>query len=1053
MVNGSAISIISLTALTPSFLFFLTQLGEICRVARFMMLEIMHGTQPQHIPSRGLPYKSYVAYALQISKRLSYTSMPIFSLIRLILLSSLSLLLWISVSANTPYRKEVIEGLLGWVRLHTAGDKGGVFISSKRRIPYDEVTGYYIPTLIAIGEPTLAEQYGSYLLDAQLPDGSYGLPGTSFAFDTGMVVRGFIALNSRLPQESLLKQRLHLGLSKACNWLTNHIDSKTGRFIIPKDQWGLYDRGFVSEGIHLLILKPLLDCGAILQDDNIINAAQNMKSNFLRPSTVKELGLTNFEQRHMLTHFYAYIQEALVELGYLELAKQGMASVAKFQSSDGSVPAYSDVSWICTTGLAQLSMVWYRIGDTERADKSLKKVLALQNRGTAGFFGSTGANAAYFPDEEISWAVKYTLDALVEVPRARFDATVQMFPTELKLYDGRLASVTAQLHKHVQRNVAKIQTTNKIESFIRVLDVGAGKGRFATSIKKLFKSKVDLFATDISKAMLDHVPKSIKAQVAPITALPYPNNFFDVIYTIEVLEHVVLLDAAVNEIKRVLKPEGTLVIVDKNADDPRSKLWTLDPWERWFTKDGILKLLTAHGFKKDGLKVFPVGYEHVIVPDGLFFAWVAHGYHDQVQKTSNTYAESDEKCRNMSMKKVVVIVGTRPEAIKIAPVVRELHKYYRCLTVRVWATGQHNELFAQAIQAVELSVDVNLHTMKAGQNLMELHASLLQRLAEQIKKETGQIDMVIVQGDTMSTLAGAEAAFYSNIPVAHVEAGLRSHNNLSPFPEEMNRRTISLLATLHFAVSEESVNNLALENINDNVHIVGNTVIDQLRATIIKPINPQVANALKEIFRYPGATYILTTVHRRENHGGNVQVICDGILALTKMYPNVHFIFIMHPNPGAQEPVINRLNGEPSVTLVIPLPYITLAHILARVDLVFTDSGGLQEESVALGKPVFVLRDSTDRPEGNPVVLQHFQVDRFIGMAKSLIEATIIKQRQIQGKTGSTPLICSIQNVSEEFAKCGQTAYGNGTASTKIAGLLMDSLWLKHEEGNTRLYK
>ena len=918
----------------------------------------------------------------------------------------------ISRAVTTPYRKDVIDSLLQWVGAHSAKD-GGVFISDKKKQVYEEVTGYYIPTLIEHGERHKAKEYLQYLLNTQKTDGSFGLKGESYAFDTGMVIRGWVAFYPRLTDGSDLKSRLTKALKKACSWLAGYRDPRTGRFFVPVHQWGLDYHGYVSEGIHLLVLKPMMDCGELLNLPHVTEAAKQMKQSFLSPEVAQELGITNFEQSHMLTHFYAYIQEALVELGEHALARQGMAMVAKYQANDGAVPAYYNVKYVCTTGLAQLALVWYKLGDIDRADRALNRVLAMRNEGTGGFYGSVGSQADYFPDQEISWAVKYTLDALASLPQSHFDATVNIYPTQLPANDGRAEVITAQ--------VLKVQNELGNNPF-KVLDVGAGKGRFAQRVKETFK-QASVYAVDLSENMLSFVPNNIHKKHASATSLPFPDNYFAVVYAVESLEHVPLQNAAISEMVRVLCPGGILIIIDKNEEDYRFKQWTLEPWEKWFSWDELETVFLSN--KLGEVSVSPIGYEHITVPDGLMLAAVGRKGGVLAKLSSEARVIDLSGCPGVSAMDVLVIIGTRPEAIKLAPVVRQLKAIGPCMHVKVWATGQHSSLLNQTLEAINLNVDLNLKAMVPGQGLGTLHANLLHLLSQNLRAQTKPFDMVVVQGDTMSTLAGAEAAFYSKIPVAHVEAGLRSHNKSSPFPEEINRRSISLLANLHFAVSEQGANNLKAENIMENVHVVGNTVIDQIKTTIDAVMDVQTAKNLNEIFHAgPKKTYILASLHRRENHGNRLELVCNCLVEFTHQNPNVHVIFLLHPNPNVVKPVSNMLENNEQITMVIPLPYATMTHVLNRVQLVFTDSGGLQEEAIALGKPVLVLRDNTDRPEGNPVVLQRFEKEHFFQLAQKVLEKSFAVQNTCASDDG------------DYASKCMDTVYGDGESSLRIGDLI-----------------
>ncbi|MGA3112941.1 MAG: prenyltransferase/squalene oxidase repeat-containing protein [Syntrophobacteraceae bacterium] len=295
----------------------------------------------------------------------------------------------------------MLEKAVRWVRAHSITSQG-IAVSSRRRSSYPEVTGYFIPTLLAIGERDLASQYAQWLLSVQKNDGSFGGAGNdcSFAFDTGQVVRGWVALVGQMPS-------LEMPLRGACNWLLRSADPDTGRLRVPLPgtDWSLGRRGEVSEAIHLYVLPPLLAAADVLNEPAYRQFADKSLNYYLR-----NVNLTNFACPNALTHFYAYIQEALLDLGCETEARAGMASVARFQQPTGAVPAYHDVNWVCSTGLAQLAQMWFRLGETARANKAIEFLALLQN-GTGGFYGSYGVGADYFAAEEISWAVKFAIEA------------------------------------------------------------------------------------------------------------------------------------------------------------------------------------------------------------------------------------------------------------------------------------------------------------------------------------------------------------------------------------------------------------------------------------------------------------------------------------------------------------------------------------------------------------------------------------------------------------------------------------------------------------------
>jgi UDP-N-acetylglucosamine 2-epimerase (non-hydrolysing) len=304
--------------------------------------------------------------------------------------------------------------------------------------------------------------------------------------------------------------------------------------------------------------------------------------------------------------------------------------------------------------------------------------------------------------------------------------------------------------------------------------------------------------------------------------------------------------------------------------------------------------------------------------------------------------------------RVVTVLGTRPEVIKLAPVISELRRTPGTETVVV-STGQHRELLDQMLGQFELTPDIELRVMRPKQRLADLTADLVRGLGSTLTAL--RPDWVLVQGDTSTTLSAALAAFYESVPVAHVEAGLRSGHSRLPFPEEANRRLVACLASLHLCPTPGSAANLLAEAVpEDRVVITGNTVIDALvwaveRARLLEPPVPSVR-----------PRRILLTLHRRESHGEAARRVCAAVRALSRRL-DTEIVFPVHRSPAVREVVLPELDGVDGVHLCEPLDYLSLVHVLDSCDLVLTDSGGLQEEGPSLGKPVLVLRDTTERPE------------------------------------------------------------------------------------------
>ena len=309
--------------------------------------------------------------------------------------------------------------------------------------------------------------------------------------------------------------------------------------------------------------------------------------------------------------------------------------------------------------------------------------------------------------------------------------------------------------------------------------------------------------------------------------------------------------------------------------------------------------------------------------------------------------------------KILSVFGTRPEAIKMAPVLAELNKYPEITSVAC-VTAQHREMLDQVLELFEIQPEYDLSIMQPNQSLAEITARALTKLDEVLTKE--QPDWVLVQGDTTTAMVGALAAFYHQIKVGHVEAGLRSFDKYQPFPEEINRKIATSISDLHFAPTEVSKQNLIREGINEaNILVTGNTVIDALLQVADKPYDWD-SSPLSAIPR--DKKIILVTAHRRENHGEPLHNICAALRTLAEQFSDVQIVYPVHLNPNVQKIVRASLGDIPNVTLLEPLEYLPLVHLMKQSYFVITDSGGIQEEAPGLGKPVLVLREVTERPEG-----------------------------------------------------------------------------------------
>lgn len=361
------------------------------------------------------------------------------------------------------------------------------------------------------------------------------------------------------------------------------------------------------------------------------------------------------------------------------------------------------------------------------------------------------------------------------------------------------------------------------------------------------------------------------------------------------------------------------------------------------------------------------------------------------------------------MKKIMLVFGTRPEAIKMAPLVKEFQKYPEVFQTVVCVTGQHREMLDQVLKIFDIIPDYDLNIMQQGQDLYDVTARVLMGMRDVLKQV--QPDVVLVHGDTTTSTASALAAFYQQIPVGHVEAGLRTHNIYSPWPEEMNRLIIGRIATYHFSPTLLSCRNLLDEGVKkDAITVTGNTVIDALYLVIDKiKSNEALDSELAEILKksgydvnrlQEGKKLVLITGHRRENFGDGFISMCTAIKVLTKKYPGVDFVYPMHLNPHVRKP-IHEVFGEDlsdlgNMFFIEPLEYLAFVYLMEKSNIVLTDSGGIQEEAPGLGKPVLVMRDTTERPEAldaGTVKLVGTNYDKILNEVSALLDDTAYYER------------------------------------------------------------
>lgn len=474
-----------------------------------------------------------------------------------------------------------------WLYKYSISNQGIAVNSTDDQVPYPEVTGYFIPTILELGEKELATNYAKWLISIQNKDGSWNSPDapTPYTFDTGQILKGLVSLLPYYPE--------FIGpIIKGCDWIIKQ-QKNSGQITTPDtSSWSLPNGSLVPEAIHLYCLSPIKEMAKKYNiseyDEAVKKALDYYKSD------------PNLIDFNTLSHFHAYILEALVDLGEKDLAKKGMEKVALLQQKNGLIPAYNNVKWVCSTGLIQYAVIWYKLGDADRADKAFDYACRLQNK-SGGFFGSYGKGANYFPTAEIAWAVKYFFDAYMLKVKTEFNNTAHIFPDSVSNKDGR---------------VKELLKAGNLDSK-KILDAGCGKGRFLKNLQTIFP-QAELYGIDISEKLLSCCPENIETKYGSALKIEYPDNYFDMVFSIEVIEHVIFIENAIRELVRVLKPGGTIIIIDKNKNKTGSLL-SPEEWEQWFDPHQIQSLLKQNNVNSN---FSFIACDEQTQPDGLFISWV-----------------------------------------------------------------------------------------------------------------------------------------------------------------------------------------------------------------------------------------------------------------------------------------------------------------------------------------------------------------------------------------------------------------------------------------------
>lgn len=372
--------------------------------------------------------------------------------------------------------------------------------------------------------------------------------------------------------------------------------------------------------------------------------------------------------------------------------------------------------------------------------------------------------------------------------------------------------------------------------------------------------------------------------------------------------------------------------------------------------------------------------------------------------------------------KVLSVFGTRPEAIKMCPLILELKKYKE-IESKVCLTGQHREMLRQVMETFQVQEDYNLDIMKEKQSLTTITTGILEGMEPILKAE--RPDIVLVHGDTTTSFVTALAAFYQQIPVGHVEAGLRTGNKYSPFPEEINRVMTGKIASIHFAPTEKNRHNLEKENIIDNVFVTGNTVIDAFKTTVKEDY--QFRNAILSGIDYKNKRVIVVTAHRRENLGRPLEQICHALDRVAKQYEDVLIVYPVHLNPAVRDTVYTILNENKRVKLIEPIDVLDMHNLMARSYMLMTDSGGIQEEAPSLGKPVLVMRTETERPEA---------------VSAGTVKVIGVEEENIYFEAER------LLNDTDEYHKMAHAVnpYGDGCASERITKILIGKHFDNHQK-------
>jgi malonyl-CoA O-methyltransferase len=487
---------------------------------------------------------------------------------------------------NKLYSIEKFNKALCWIEKYTVNNNGIAVESNQPETIYPEVTGYYIPTLLKWGERQRAKNFADYLLTIQNEDGSWNEPSgqTPYTFDTGQILKGLWEFVDE-------DEKYKTAFLNGCDWILTQ-QREDGSITTSKtSDWALPFGKCVPEAVHVYCLEPLKKAAEEYGIQKYNECVEKALKFYLAQDN-----LTDFDT---LSHFHSYVIEGLIDMGEIKRAQKAMDEVAKIQKKNGSVSAYSHVKFVCSTGLFQYAICWYKLGDKERGDMAFAYALSLQNE-SGGFFGTYGKESNYFEKGEISWAVKYFLDALYYGQKCSYDKIFNIFPDSIDSDDGRLLVVD------------KIINENKPQ---KILDLGCGKGRFSNELMKK-NPEAEFYGADISEQILACTPEKLTTKQGSLLNIPFSDDTFDFVFCIEALEHAININGAISEILRVLKKGGKCLIIDKNVE--KLGQIQLARWEKWFGKEELINIMQRNDFDVKIIENIP--YEHK--QDDLFLGWL-----------------------------------------------------------------------------------------------------------------------------------------------------------------------------------------------------------------------------------------------------------------------------------------------------------------------------------------------------------------------------------------------------------------------------------------------